>query len=118
MIGDGTVLNHVNFGPVTLFRAYPDGVDTFAIQDQEFKDIAYRDSLLKHNAYNRKISEYVHSEAMEGRGVVISLTDCYRYTAYGEPIVALKSYILSPFVDEADVETVVSKVLEAREKVK
>ena len=54
---------------------------------------------------------------MEGRGVVISTTDCYRHTTYGEPIVALKSFILSPFVDEADVETVVDKVLEAREKV-
>lgn len=113
-----TVVNRENFGTVTLFRAYPDGVDTFAIQDQEFKDPAYRDSLLRHNDYNQKIFAYVHSEAMEGRGVVISTTDCYRYTTYGEPIVALKSYILSPFVDEADVETVVSRVLEAREKVK
>ncbi len=113
-----TVVNRENFGTVTLFRAYPDGVDTFAIQNQEFKDAAYRDSLLKHNDYNQKIFEYVHAEAIEGRGVVISTTDCYRYTTYGEPIVALKSYILSPFVDEADVETVVAKVLEAREKVK
>ena len=77
----------------------------------------YRDSLLLHNDYNQKIFEYVHAEAMEGRGVVISTTDCYRYTTYGEPIVALKSYILAPFVDEANVETVVAKVLEAREKV-
>ena len=113
-----TVVNRENFGTVTLFRAYPDGVDTFAIQNQEFKDPAYRDSLLKHNNYNQKVFEYVHSEAMEGRGVMISTTDCYRHTTYGEPIVALKSYILSPFVDEADVETLVTKVLEAREKVK
>ena len=112
-----TVLNRENFGTVTLFRAYPVGVDTFSIKRHEFEDAAYRDSLLAHNEYNRQISEYVHSEAMEGRGVVISLTDCYRNTQYGEPIVALKSFILSPFVDEADVEMVVSKVLEAREKV-
>ena len=91
-------------------------MDTFAIKDQEFKDAAYRDSLRTHNDYNQKIFEYVHSEAMEGRGVMISTTDCYRHTTYGEPIVALKSYILSPFVDEADVETVVSKVLEASER--
>ena len=112
-----TVLNRENFGTVTLFRAYPVGVDTFSIKGHEFEDATYRDSLLVHNEYNRKISEYVHSEAMEGRGVMISLTDCYRNTQYGEPIVALKSFILSPFVDEADVEMVVSKVLEAREKV-
>ncbi len=112
-----TVLNRENFGTVTLFRAYPVGVDTFSIKRHEFEDATYRDSLLAHNDYNRAISEYVHSEAMEGRGVVISITDCYRQTQYGEPIVALKSFILSPFVDEADVEMVVSKVLEARGKV-
>ncbi len=112
-----TVLNRENFGTVTLFRAYPIGIDTFSIKRHEFEDAAYHDSLLKHNDYNREISEYVHSEAMEGRGVVISITDCYRRTQYGEPIVALKSFILSPFVDETDVEMVVSKVLEARGKV-
>ena len=112
-----TVLNRENFGTVTLFRAYPIGVDTFSIKGHEFEDATYRDSLLTHNDYNREISQYVHSEAMEGRGVVISITDCYRRTQYGEPIVALKSFILSPFVDEADVEMVVSKVLEARGKV-
>ena len=112
-----TVLNRDNFGTVTLFRAYPAGVDTFSIKRQEFEDTAYRESLLAHNAYNQEIFDYVHSEAMEGRGVVISTTDCYRQTTYGEPIVALKSYILSPFVDEADVKIVVDKVLEARAQV-
>ena len=112
-----TVLNRDNFGTVTLFRAYPEAVDTFSIKRQEFEDAAYRESLRTHNEYNRKIFDYVHSEAMEGRGVVISTTECYRQTNYGEPIVALKSYILSPFVDEADVKTVVDKVLEAREQV-
>lgn len=112
-----TVLNRDNFGTVTLFRAYPEGVDTFSIKRQEFEDATYRESLRAHNEYNRKIFDYVHSEAMEGRGVVISTTECYRQTTYQEPIVALKSYILSPFVDEADVKTVVDKVLEAREKV-
>ena len=112
-----TVLNRDNFGAVTLFRAYPPGVDTFAIKRQEFDDPAFRDTLLANNEYNRKIIQYVHSEAMAGRGVFISNTDCYRRTRYGEPIYALKSYIMSPFVDEADVEAVVQKIVEAREKV-
>jgi hypothetical protein len=55
---------------------------------------------------------------MAGRGVVISLTDSYRDSSYGEPVTALKSFILSPFTDEEHVETVVDKVLEARGKVK
>ena len=112
------VLNRDNFGTVTLFRAYPDGVDTFSIKDQEMTNEAFRETLLRHNAYNRKVYDYVHAEAMAGRGVVISLTDSYRESSYGEPVTALKSFILSPFTDEANVEAVVEKVLEARTQVK
>ena len=112
-----TVLNRENFGTVTLFRTYPAGVDTFSIKRQEFNDAAYREVLLSNNDYNRAVFQYVHSEAMAGRGAVISTTECYRRTTYQEPIFALKSYILSPFVDEGDIEAVVAKVLEAREKI-
>jgi glutamate/tyrosine decarboxylase-like PLP-dependent enzyme len=111
-----TVMNEQNVGPVTLFRAYPDGIDTFTIKDRERTDAAYREQLLAHNDYNRRIFAHVNAEAMAGRGVAISLTDCYRQTDYGEPIVALKSYVLSPFADESRMETVVEHVLAAREK--
>jgi glutamate/tyrosine decarboxylase-like PLP-dependent enzyme len=112
-----TVLNRDNFGTVTLFRVYPPVIDTFAIKQYEFEDPAYAETLRRHNDYNRRIAQYLHDEAMAGRGVMLSLTDCYRHTAYGEPIVGLKSFILSPFVDEEHVELVVQKVLEARERV-
>jgi L-2,4-diaminobutyrate decarboxylase len=112
-----TVLNRNNFGPVTLFRVYPDGIDTFTAPEREFRDPAFRNQLLRHNEYNRRIAAYVHDEAMAGRGVVISMTECYRNTNYGEPIVALKSYILSPFVDEENVEVLVAKIIEARQHI-
>jgi glutamate/tyrosine decarboxylase-like PLP-dependent enzyme len=112
-----TVLNRENFGTVTLFRVYPPGVDTFAVKQKEFEDPSHREALRRHNDYNRRVSGYLHDEAMAGRGVMLSLTDCYRLTAYGEPIVGLKSFILSPFVDEEHVEAVVRKVLEARERI-
>ncbi len=112
-----TVLNRENFGPVTLFRVYPRGIDTFRIKEAESQDAACREMLRSHNEYNRKVFQYVHQEAMEGRGVVLSVTDCYRTSEYGEPIVALKSFILSPFVDEEQIEVVVRKVLEARNQI-
>jgi len=59
----------------------------------------------------------VHAEALAGKGVAISLTDCYRTTDYGEPIAALKSYVLSPFSDEGRMESVVSHVLAARDQI-
>lgn len=109
-----TVMNGDNFGPVTLFRAYPDGVDTFSVPEQERRDPAMRETLRAHNQYNRRIFELIQAEALQGRGVVISLTDCYRYSDYGEPINALKSYILSPFSEPHNVRAVLDSIWKAR----
>ena len=109
-----TVLNGDNVGPVTLFRAYPDQVNTFTIKERERTDPKMRDEVRAYNEYNRRIFERVQSEALLGEGVVLSLTDCYRQTDYGEPIVALKSYVLSPFTDESRMESIIHHVLEAR----
>lgn len=112
-----TVVNRGNFGTVTLFRVYPDGVDTFSILDREQSDANYREQLLAHNEYNRQIFHHVQSEALQGRGVVISMTDNYRETDYGEPMVALKSYILSPFCDEASIDAVLESLWAARSRI-
>ena len=113
-----TVMNRGNFGPVTLFRVYPEGVDTFTVPEREQKDPAYREQLLAHNDYNRRIFELIQADALEGKGVVISLTDCYRETDSGDPIVALKSYIMSPFSDEQYVDFVLESLWKAREVLK
>ena len=112
-----TVLNGENVGPVTLFRAYPDGIDTFSIKARERSDASYRGQLLAHNEYNRRIFQHVHAEALAGQGVAISLTNCYRQTDFGDPIVALKSYVLSPFADENRMQSIVAHVVSAREAV-
>lgn len=109
-----TVLNGDNVGPVTLFRAYPDEVNTFTIKERERTDPRMRDLVRSYNDYNRQIFQRVQAEALAGRGVVLSLTDCYRQTSYGEPIVALKSYVLSPFADESGMKMIIQHVLAAR----
>jgi glutamate/tyrosine decarboxylase-like PLP-dependent enzyme len=108
------VLNGGNHGPVTLFRVYPDGIDTLSVPEQERTNPAFREKLLAHNQYNRRIFDLIQEEALQGRGVVISLTDNYRDTEYGEPIVALKSYIMSPFSDEKYVNDVLESIWRAR----
>lgn len=110
-----TVLNRDNFGPVTLFRVYPDGVDTFSMPRAERTDSQYRDRLIVHNQYNRRIFELVQQDALRGEGVLISLTECYRMSDYGEPIVALKSYIMSPFSSEDHEKDVLDSIWKARE---
>jgi glutamate/tyrosine decarboxylase-like PLP-dependent enzyme len=112
-----SVVNEDNVGPVTLFRAYPGGTDTFSVKQREERDPAYRDQLLRHNDLNRRIFQRVADEAFAGRGVAIGFTDNYRLTDYGEPIAALKSYVLSPFADPEQMEMVVAHVLEALRKV-
>jgi glutamate/tyrosine decarboxylase-like PLP-dependent enzyme len=111
-----TVMNGENFGPVTLFRVYPDGVDTFSMPKHERRNPEMRATLLAHNEYNRRIFDLLQADALEGRGVVLSLTDCYRESDYGEPINALKSYILSPFSDAGHVQAVLESVWNARRR--
>jgi glutamate/tyrosine decarboxylase-like PLP-dependent enzyme len=112
-----TVLNERNVGPVTLFRVYPPGVNTFQVKDREWNDPTYRDTLRQHNELNRRIYQHVQQEALAGRGVALGFTDMYAASCDGEPINALKSYVLSPFDDVEQMETVVEHVLAARDAV-
>lgn len=114
------VLNDGNFGPVTLFRVYPPGVEAAAAFQREISDPAYEETLKAHNAYNRRIFALIHERAMRGEGVLLSWTDAYRHASYdgrtGPPIPALKSFILSPWTDLAAVDLVARQALEAREQ--
>ncbi|MEX2119738.1 MAG: pyridoxal-dependent decarboxylase [Pirellulales bacterium] len=114
---DLTVLNGDNVGPVTLFRVYPPGVDTFSIKDRERTDPDFQEELLAYNRLNRLVFERVHAQALSGRGVVLSMTDCYRHSDFGTPIAALKSYVLSPFTDEVNMHSIIADVLTARDEV-
>ena len=111
--GGVVVLNRNNVGPVTLFRVYPEGVDIFKVKEET--DPKEREALLYHNEYNRRVYHYVREQALLGAGAALSLTDCYRHTSYGEPVVALKSFIFSPFVDEKVIEAVSRTLLSARQ---
>ena len=109
-----SIVNDQNFGPVTLFRAYPPGVDTFRVKERERSDPSFVAELKRHNELNRRIFQRVANEALAGRGVAIGFTDNYRTSDSGEPICALKSYVLSPFADEEQMHAVVQHVLDAR----
>lgn len=109
-----TILNRDNFGPVTLFRVYPPGVDTFRVPEREMTDPACAEELQRYNDYNRRLAELLHEEAMSGQGILLGQTDCYRHTAYGQPVVALKSYLMTPFVEERHLEELVARVLQAQ----
>jgi len=112
-----SVMNPDNFGPVTLFRVYPDDVDTFEFPRREQTDAACAVRLQEYNDYNRRIFQHMHAEALRGEGVVLSMTDRFRETDYGQPVVALKSYIMSPFSDQQYVQAVLDSIERARHAV-
>ena len=112
------VLNDANFGPVTLFRLYPEGVDAAAAYARELTDPGYRAELDRHNAYNRRIFDATHARALRGEGVLLSWTDAYRTTTDGAGrIAALKSFVMSPWTDRQAMDTVVQQVLDARREI-
>jgi len=96
-----------------LFRAYPPGVDTFRVKERERSDPSFIEELRRHNELNRRVYQRVAADALAGRGVAIGFTDNYRLSASGEPICALKSYVLSPFANEEQMHAVVDHVLAA-----
>jgi len=118
-----SVVNPNNGGPVTLFRAYPNSANTLLIE-QEATTPELRDFLLYYNAYNICIEQYIREKARKGSGVTISRTNEFRLTTYVDetfnqplPVVALKSYILSPFVNEESIQLLVDNLMEARENI-
>ena len=115
---DLTVLNEHNVGPVTLFRVYPPGTDTFTIKERERSDSGFQQELVRLNLYNRRVFERVQAEALTGHGIVISMTDAASHSDFGTPIAALKSYVLSPFTDEARMREVIAHVIAARDCVR
>ncbi len=112
------ILNRDNVGSVTVFRVYPDADDVLRLLEAENNDEAYRDKLLQNNDYNRAVFKWMHDEVMAARGGgVLSLTDCYQLTSYGEPMLGLKSFIISPFIEDDMIEAVVKKISEARKSI-
>lgn len=111
------ILNDYDQGSGTLFRVYPDGVDAKSAYLEEFTHPEFAEQLVIHNEYNRKIFIALQQQVENGFGIALSLTERYRMTSYGEPIVALKSYIMSPFVDAEVMETLFSCLEEARSTV-
>lgn len=115
------ILNSFDHGHVTLFRIYPPGIRV----KKNYRNQSFSTQCLqkqkKYNNYNRRIFDYIHKEAIRGEGVALSLTTLYHNFSQIDQqtgVVAIKSFIISPFTDEAAVKKVTEKILEARSKVK
>lgn len=109
------VVNGDNVGSVTLFRVYPRGANAGELLERELTDASFQTQALEHNRLNRLVFERLHADALAGCGVLLSMTDCYRTTAHGTPLAALKSYVLSPFSDESQMLSIIPSLIAARD---
>jgi hypothetical protein len=89
-------------------------VDAATAYHEEISDPAKSPQFERHNDYNRQVFQALHHQLEQGDGVALSITDQYRTTAYGAPIPALKSFVMSPFTDEAAMEHVIACIERAR----
>ncbi|MFI3186876.1 MAG: pyridoxal-dependent decarboxylase [Methylococcaceae bacterium] len=112
------VLNDYNYGPVTLFRVYPPGVDAETALHRELNDPDYQSQLKEHNLYNRRLFDLIYDRVIKGEGVLLSWTLAYRHSNYpnAPAIAAMKSFIMSPWTDLKAIDCVVNQVMEVRKQ--
>jgi L-2,4-diaminobutyrate decarboxylase len=111
------LVNDYNYGPVTLFRVYPDGVDARAAYLAEKHDPAAAEQLARHNEFNRQVARVLRRQMEEGTGVSLSFIDSYRRSVSGVPIVAHKSFVVSAFASEATMDHLMTCIAQARAEV-
>jgi glutamate/tyrosine decarboxylase-like PLP-dependent enzyme len=110
-------VNDYNYGPVTLFRVYPEGVDAKTAYRIEASAPDSREQLLAHNEYNRKVFDVLHKQMESGEGLALSITERYRTAANGAPILAIKSFVMSPFADEDAMDRLMQCIEQARKEI-
>lgn len=113
------VLNDYNYGPVTLFRVYPEEMNAHEAWLCEMNEPGWADTVAALNRYNRSIFDHIHTRAMRGEGVLLSWTNAYQPVRYAPApeLSALKSFVMSPWTDTDAIEMVVQQVLEVRQLV-
>ena len=110
-------VNDYNYGPVTLFRVYPDGINAKASFSNELNNPAAAESLQRGNAYNQKVFDELHRQMEQEGGFALSLTTHYRTAACGEPVLAIKSFVMSPFIEEQHMQALIGCLEKARQAV-
>lgn len=109
------IVNATADGPVTLYRAYPLGWDADETWRRERNSSAFATMSLEINAFNRRIHEATQAAARAGGAAGAGWTESTCVGAAGQPLAALKTYLLSPFLEDATVDDLVTHVKQARD---
>lgn len=104
------IVNEANVGPVTLYRAYPPGVRGAEMWRRETTDASAESAAQEHNEFNRRLHTAALARLSASSGAAIGLTSSAGQTPLGTPLVALKSYLLSPWLESSDIQAIVEQV--------
>lgn len=104
------LVNEQNTGPVTLYRLYPQGVSGTEMLARERTDPAARDEVERHNEFQRRGHAASVARMPDASSAAIGLTSVAGRAACGEPLVALKSYLLSPWLEPADLDAIMRQL--------
>jgi glutamate/tyrosine decarboxylase-like PLP-dependent enzyme len=123
-------VNSDDHGFVTLFRAYPAGVDAKAQYEKELRDPEAIEALEKHNLLQEQIGDIMWQWFRDGKmhddqyGPYISYTSGFRKADYNQDgsrpkavVYALKSFPMNPNICPATMKTLLKLVLHARDEV-
>jgi L-2,4-diaminobutyrate decarboxylase len=127
---DMVCVNHDDSGLITLYRAYPNGVDAKKQFERELTDPKAKADLVKHNKLTKAVGDKLFEWFRSGKTIdgkytpYMSFSTGFRNTTYNQDgsdteavVYALKSFPMNVFVTPEIMQWVVRCVREARDEV-
>ena len=107
-------MNQKHFGSDIFVRCYPTGVSPALIFPKELRN----DRLLaKYSEYVNKFARWFFKEKSPGnKGLAISKTSAAFYTYTGKPVIALRIYLLNPFIKKQKANEIVKRLVSAKKE--
>jgi len=108
------IVNQKHFGSDIFVRCYPIGVNPALAFRNELKN---DDLLSKYDTYVNQFAKWFFKEKGQGnKGLALSKTSAAFYTHTGKPVIALRIYILNPFITKQIGDEIVKRLVSAKKE--
>lgn len=104
------VVNQRNGGPVTLYRAYPPGVSPSDAWRREREEAGCGPWSLEVNAFNKRMHAATQTAAKRDAVAGAGWTERAAVGRDGQPLAALKTYLLSPFLTDEHLDELLNNL--------
>ncbi len=108
------IVNQQHFGCDIFVRCYPIGVSPASTFHKELRN----DHLLaEYDAYVNQFAKWFFKEKSHGnKGLALSKTSAAFYTHTGKPVIALRIYLLNPFITKQTGDEIVKRLVTAKKE--